>query len=116
MVAKREAVGAHYGLRDWLVQRVTAVLMALYTVYLAALVLALPRLDYWHWKALWQLPEVRYTTLLVVLALLLHAWVGMRNIFMDYVKDAGLRLVLYVAVILVLAFYGLWSVRILWAA
>jgi succinate dehydrogenase / fumarate reductase membrane anchor subunit len=113
-MVKREVVGAHYGLRDWLVQRISAVVMAVYTLLLVAALASLPRLDYWHWKALWGLPVVRYATALAVLSLLLHAWVGMRDIFMDYIKDAGLRLALYVLTILALACYGLWAAHILW--
>jgi succinate dehydrogenase / fumarate reductase membrane anchor subunit len=45
---------------------------------------------------------------------LLHAWVGVRNIFMDYIKDTGVRLILYVLVIVALVIYGAWAVQILW--
>jgi succinate dehydrogenase / fumarate reductase membrane anchor subunit len=76
----------------------------------------LPALDYEHWKALWERPLMRYATVLFVLSLLLHAWVGVRNIFMDYIQSTGLRLVLYVLVILALIAYGVWAVQILWGA
>jgi succinate dehydrogenase / fumarate reductase, membrane anchor subunit len=113
-MVRREVVGAHYGLRDWLAQRVTAVVMAVYTVFVLILLAGLPTLDYWHWKALWELPTLRYATLLFLLGLYLHAWVGMRNIFMDYVKSTSLRLTAYVIVIVALAYYAIWSVQILW--
>ncbi|MFN7086044.1 MAG: succinate dehydrogenase, hydrophobic membrane anchor protein, partial [Burkholderiales bacterium] len=58
---------------------------------------------------------VRYATALFLLCLFIHAWVGMRNIFMDYVKPIGLRLTLYVAVILALVWYAVWAVQILWS-
>jgi succinate dehydrogenase / fumarate reductase membrane anchor subunit len=57
---------------------------------------------------------MRYATLLFVVSLLYHAWVGVRNIFMDYIKPVGLRLTLHVLVILALAWYGAWAVQILW--
>ena len=110
----REVIGAHYGWRGWLMQRVTAVLMLVYTLFLLAVVVGLPARDYEHWKALWELPVMRYATVFFVLSMLLHAWVGVRNIFMDYIKDAGLRLILYVLVILALVGYGVWAVQILW--
>ena len=113
-MVKRQVVGAHYGLRDWLAQRVTAVIMAAYTVVILSAVAGLPRVDYWHWKALWQTPLVRYATILFMASLLLHAWIGVRNIFMDYIKDAALRLALYVLVIGALIWYAAWSVQILW--
>jgi succinate dehydrogenase / fumarate reductase membrane anchor subunit len=114
-MVNREVVGAHYGLRDWLAQRVTAVVMLVYTMLVLMALVMLPKFDYWSWKALWQLPLMRYATVLFVIALLFHAWIGVRNIFMDYIKDAGVRLTLYVVVILALAAYGAWAVQILWS-
>lgn len=113
-MVKREVVGAHYGLRDWLAQRVTAVVMLVYTLLVLMALIILPKFDYWHWRALWQLELMRYATVLFVIAMLFHAWVGVRNIFMDYIKDAGLRLTLYVVVIFALIAYGAWTVQILW--
>jgi succinate dehydrogenase / fumarate reductase membrane anchor subunit len=113
-MVNREVVGAHYGLRDWLAQRVTAVVMLVYTMLVLMALLMLPKFDYWSWKALWQLPLMRYATVLFIVALLFHAWIGVRNIFMDYIKDAGVRLTLYVVVILALIAYGAWAVQILW--
>ncbi len=113
-MVNREVVGAHYGLRDWLAQRATAVIMLVYTLLFLAALVMLPRFDYLHWKALWSLPLMRYATLLFMVALMLHAWIGVRNIFMDYIKDSGLRLILYVLVILALIAYGAWCGQILW--
>jgi succinate dehydrogenase / fumarate reductase membrane anchor subunit len=114
-MVKRDVVGAHYGLRDWLAQRVTAVVMTIYTLLVMAALVHLSQLDYWHWKALWTLPVMRFSTVLFLLCVFLHAWIGMRNIFMDYVKDPGLRLTLYVVVIGALVCYAVWSVQILWS-
>ena len=111
---KREVVGAHYGLRGWIAQRVTAVVMVVYSALILSVVSGLPRMDYWQWKVLWQTPLVRYASVLFMGSLLLHAWVGVRNIFMDYVKNAALRLTLYVLVIGALLGYAIWSVQILW--
>jgi succinate dehydrogenase / fumarate reductase membrane anchor subunit len=115
-VVKREVIGAHYGLRDWLAQRVTAVVMAVYTLLVLVALAGLPSLDYQHWRALWELPFMRFATVLAALSLLLHAWVGVRNIFMDYVKPVWLRLTLHAAAILWLAWCGAWVVQILWGA
>ena len=113
-MVKREVVGAHYGLRDWIAQRVTAVIMAVYTALILSVVAGLPQMDYWQWKVLWQTPLVRYATVLFIASLLLHAWIGVRNIFMDYIKDAALRLALYVLVIGALLWYAAWAIQILW--
>lgn len=113
-MVRREVVGAHYGLRDWLAQRITAVIMMVYTALIVSALIGVRHWDYWQWKALWQVPVVRYATLLFLVSLLLHAWIGMRNIFMDYVKAPGLRLTLYVFVIGALLWYAIWMVQILW--
>ena len=110
----RTVVGAHYGLRGWLAQRVTAVVMVLYTLLLVVVLAAARPADYAAWKALLASGLMRFATLLFVVSVLLHAWVGMRDILMDYVKPAGLRLALHVAVICLLVGYAGWAVQILW--
>lgn len=114
-MVKRVVVGAHYGLRDWLMQRVTAVVIMVFTLSLLVAVVVQPSLDYASWKSIWSNGFVRLTALLAFAALLLHAWIGVRNVFMDYIKPTGLRLALQVLVILALLFYGAWSVQILWS-
>lgn len=110
----REVVGAHYGVRDWLAQRVTAVVMALYTLlFLGALCNAQP-VDFGSWRQLFAPQWMKLATLLFLASLYLHAWVGVRNIVMDYVKCDGVRLAIYVVTIALLVVYGGWSVQILW--
>jgi succinate dehydrogenase / fumarate reductase membrane anchor subunit len=112
----RPIVGAHYGLGGWLTQRVSAVIMAVYTlIVLCVLVVQTPD-SYAAWKSLFAAGWMRAATLLFFAALLMHAWVGMRDILMDYIKPAGWRLVLEVVVILVLVTYAGWAVQILWRA
>ena len=105
---------AHYGWRDWLLQRVTAVIMLVYTLLFLAVLVGMETRDFDRWRALWSMGVMRYATILFVFSVLLHAWVGVRNIFMDYIKDTGLRLVLYVVVILALVGHGVWAWQILW--
>ena len=113
-MVNREVTGAHYGLRDWLAQRVTAVVMAIYTIVFVVMLLRMPQFDYPSWKVMWSAPWMRFATLLFLVSLFLHAWIGMRNIFMDYIKCTGLRVALYALVILSLVAYGAWAVQILW--
>jgi succinate dehydrogenase / fumarate reductase membrane anchor subunit len=110
----RIVVGAHYGWRDWLVQRVTAVVMAAYALLLLCLLLWHGGLDYAPWKATFGSGLFRLATFLFMISLLWHAWVGVRNIAMDYVKPVGLRLALEVAVIGALVAYAGWTIQILW--
>ena len=110
---KRLVVGAHYGLRDWLAQRVTAAIMAVYTLILAAVLLK-GSFTYGAWKDLFAQGWMRVATLLFVVSLAWHAWVGVRDILMDYVRPDGVRLTLQILVLLVLASYLGWTVQILW--
>ena len=110
---KRLVVGAHYGLRDWLVQRITAVIMALYTLIMLA-VFFNKSFNYDSWKALFAQGWMRVATLLFAASLAWHAWVGMRDILMDYVKPDGLRLALRLGTLLLLAAYVGWTIQILW--
>ena len=110
----RVVTGAHYGLRDWLLQRITAVVMFAYGIFLLGYVLLHPSLDYNTWTGLFSSQIVRAFSLLFLLAVYFHAWIGIRDVVMDYIKPAGLRLTIYVAVILALLLYVIWSVIILW--
>lgn len=112
----KNPVGAHYGLGDWLLQRLTAVVMAVYTVgFVIGLAWNAPA-TYVQWKEIFSGTVVRLTTMLFFAALLYHAWVGMRDILMDYVRATGLRLALQFAVAVVLLLYLIWAASILWGA
>lgn len=110
----KNPVGAHYGTNGFLIQRFTAVIMALYTVGLAACILWEPPGTYAAWKAIFSGTFARVATMLFFVALLYHAWIGMRDVFMDYVKPMGLRLTLQFAVVVVLLLYLVWAASILW--
>ena len=110
----RVITGAHYGLRDWLAQRITAVIMAVYSVIAVVLFILNKNITYQVWRDLFAQGWMRVATLLFIVSLAWHAWVGVRNILMDYVKPEGLRLSLQVCTLLVLASYVAWSVQILW--
>jgi len=113
-MVKRVVSGARYGVRDWLLQRVTAGVMALYTLFLGVFFLTQP-LSFEGWSTLFHSLPLRLASLLFLFSLFLHAWVGMRNIFMDYIHPTALRLALHVAVILALVAYAAWAVQILWS-
>jgi succinate dehydrogenase / fumarate reductase membrane anchor subunit len=113
-VVNRVITGAHYGLRDWLAQRITAVIMAVYSVIAVAVVLSGKPISYAVWRDLFAQGWMRVATLLFAISLAWHAWVGVRDILMDYIKPAGLRLSLQVATLLVIACYVGWTIQILW--
>ena len=112
--SKRLVVGAHYGLRDWLVQRITAVLMGLFTLVLLAQVLLPGAMGYDKWAAIFAQQWMKVLTFVAVVSLAWHAWVGMRDILMDYIKPVGLRLVLQVATAVWLVGCTGWAIQVLW--
>lgn len=113
-MVNRVVTGAHYGLRDWLAQRITAVVMVVYSLFIAEYLLTQPSLGYDTWSALFSGDLMRSFTLLFLLCVFYHAWIGVRDIVMDYVKPSGVRLAIHVVVILALVMYVIWSVQILW--
>ncbi len=98
----KSASGSHTGTGTWLVQRATAVLLALALPGLLLYFLVALPTDFAGWQALFAPLLPRVLILLCGAALALHAWVGMRDIFMDYVRPTGLRLALYLVVIVIL--------------
>ncbi|RVT88116.1 succinate dehydrogenase, hydrophobic membrane anchor protein [Inhella crocodyli] len=139
--SKRLVSGAHYGLRDWLAQRVTGALMALFTIALLVQVLLpnqcapgaagcswllsllpnwliewLPKdaMGYDRWAAIFSAQWMKVLTFTLILSLAYHAWVGVRDIWMDYVKPVSVRLVLHVFTLVWLVACTGWAVQVLW--
>lgn len=105
-----------HGLRAWLLQRFTALYLLLFLLYLAVHFGRAPVTDFGAWRAWLADPLVNLATGLFVLSLLIHAWVGIRDVIMDYVAHTGLRVSLFAAVALMLAGCGLWVLRVLFVA
>jgi succinate dehydrogenase / fumarate reductase membrane anchor subunit len=113
--SKRVVVGAHYGLRDWLAQRVTAVLMALFTLLLLVQVLfTAGPIGYDKWAGIFASQWMKVLTFSVIIAMLYHVWVGIRDIWMDYIKPVSLRLSLQVFSIVWLVGCAGWAIQVLW--
>jgi len=112
--SRRIVVGAHYGLRDWMAQRATSMLMAIFTVVVVAQVLFGGPLDYYRWAAIFSAQWMKVLTFVVIVSLMVHVWVGMRDIWMDYVKPVVARLALDVATIVWLVGCAGWAIQVLW--
>jgi succinate dehydrogenase / fumarate reductase, membrane anchor subunit len=113
-VVKRLVVGAHYGLRDWLAQRITALVMAVYIAGFVFVWFSKQPTTYDAWRGLFAQGWMRVATLLFIASLAWHAWVGVRDILMDYIAATWLRLSLQVLTLLLLAIYLGWGIQILW--
>ena len=113
--SKRIVVGAHYGFRDWLSQRVTAGLMALFTLLvLAQVIFSRGPIGYDKWAGIFSSQWMKVLTFCVIVALLWHVWVGMRDVWMDYVKPVWARLSLQIFTIVWLISCVAWAIQVLW--
>jgi succinate dehydrogenase / fumarate reductase membrane anchor subunit len=101
------------GLRAWLLQRASAVFLSLFGLWVLGYFLTAPPSDFAEWRAVMSAPLVSGGVLLGLLALLLHAWIGLRDVLLDYVRSLPLRLALVSLVVAGLAACGLWGVRLL---
>ncbi len=113
-MVNRIVVGAHYGFRSWLGQRVTAAYMAIFAIVFGVSLLITRPGTFEAWRAFMGQGWVRFATFLFFASLFYHAWIGVRDIFMDYIKPTGVRLVLHAVVILLLVGYAGWAAQILW--
>lgn len=102
------------GLRDWLVQRVSAIILAAYFIFLMAFIVVHPQLQFVTWQSLFANPLVRVFSLLALLSLITHSWVGIWTVLTDYINCAWIRLLLEIIMILALICYLVWGIAILW--
>ena len=113
--SKRNVAGAHYGLRDWLSQRVTAGLMALFTLLvLAQVIFSRGPIGYDKWAGIFASQWMKVLTFSIIVALLCHVWVGIRDVLMDYVKAVWARLSLQIFTIVWLISCVAWAIQVLW--
>lgn len=105
---------AYPGLSIWLLQRTTAVVMALYLLLLISLLMIQLAIDHESWRSIFAPVWMKISTLLFFLSLFTHAWLGVKNVFNDYVKSRRIRLSLLTITFVSLLFYSFWVVRILW--
>ena len=117
---KRLVVGAHYGTLDFLAQRVTAIIMAVYTLVLFFGIVFSSAMNFENWRRLFTfhwgwVPVGQMLATLAFFSLVWHAWIGVRDIWMDYVRAAGLRLFLQVLTVLWLVGAGVFFAKIMWS-
>ncbi len=109
------------GLYDWMLQRLSAIILGVYTVFLAGYILFNPHMDYTQWRGLFDHLSMKIFTLLALLSLVVHAWIGIWTITTDYLNDRafGFRSVLIRFPVQLVCFialfcYVVWGVHILW--
>ena len=109
------------GLFDWVIQRLTAVILAAYTLYLLATLISNPDLTYQQWQALFSTFGMRFFSLVTLLSIMAHGWIGMWAISTDYLtsrmmgpKATGIRIVFQLGCVLLTLLYLVWGIEILW--
>lgn len=113
-MVNRKIVGAHYGLKDWLAQRITGVVMAAYTLIVAVALMQGAAASFENWRAFMSSGLMRFATFIFIVSLAWHAWVGVRDVWMDYIQPTGIRLALHVLTLLALVGYVGWATQIIW--
>jgi succinate dehydrogenase / fumarate reductase membrane anchor subunit len=105
----------HQGLRDWVLQRISAIVMAVLSIALIVHVAINQGLSYPEWRGLFIPVWVKIASILFLLSLMFHAWIGVWTIFTDYVKPYVIRCILHVFVLFTLAACFIWGLMILWS-
>lgn len=103
------------GLQDWLIQRTSAVILAIYTVFLIIYFVMHSGLHYEQWHALFEFNLMKYATLLALLSLVSHAWIGIWTVITDYIKPLVLRLFIQIFFLIALLICLFWGIRIIWS-
>lgn len=101
------------GLVLWMMQRISAIYLAVFIVYLLIHLYLHPAVDHQAWREWVARPLVSVAFAGFVLAVLVHCWVGMRNVVLDYIRPLGLRLIMLALIALILIGCGFWAVRVL---
>ncbi len=115
MVNNASALGRN-GVHDWLLLRGAAILIALYIVYILGFIIFGDSLTYDVWRHFFAMPFTKVFTLLTLLSILVHGWIGMWQVLTDYVKNLALRLVVQLIVVIALASYAIYGTIVVWGA
>jgi succinate dehydrogenase / fumarate reductase membrane anchor subunit len=109
------------GLYDWLIQRVSAVVMAAYVIFLAGFILTTPEVSFDAWKALYSTLWMRVFSLITLISIAAHAWIGLWAVLTDYLtnrmmgaKATVLRVLAQMVLGVVTVTYVVWGLEILW--
>jgi len=109
------------GLSDWLIARVSAYVMTAYLIFIVGYLMLTPELDYTKWAALNSSLPMRMFSLVTILSIAAHAWIGMWCVLTDYItvrligpKATALRIIFQLGMIAITLLYVIWAIDILW--
>ena len=111
------------GLFDWLMQRFSAVILGAYALCIIGSFVVNPDMNHQEWKAVFESNVMRIFSLIALLALCVHAWVGMWTISTDYLTSLQLgeratffRLLFQAGCALIICIYLIWGIQIFWGS
>lgn len=102
------------GLRDWLIQRISALVIGIYALVLGIFWLNHPDMDYETWRAFFACPWVKILNSIAWVSIILHAWIGLWTVTTDYLKSLWLRLTVQVLIMLSLSGLFFWGILVFW--
>lgn len=116
-MVKRNLTGAHYGLNTWLQQRITAVIMlilAIVFIIFVGFIASNVNSSITSWQNVFHCTFVKFFAQIFFVSVVLHAWIGIRDIWMDYVQCAYAKLMLHVLTLLWLLGSLVYSIKVIW--
>jgi succinate dehydrogenase / fumarate reductase, membrane anchor subunit len=102
------------GFWDWIIQRVTAILIGAYAIFLMGYFIMYQPIYFAQWHGLYNHILMKCITFIVILSVLWHAWIGLWTVLTDYVKNKALRLLLEIIIFILLAGYFAFAIETLW--
>ncbi|MDH2435872.1 succinate dehydrogenase [Pokkaliibacter plantistimulans] len=102
------------GLYDWMMQRITAVVLAAYTLLIVGYLITTPDLTYAQWSGFFGHTWVRVFSLLTLLSIGAHSWIGLWQVSTDYIKQTGLRFVFQAVCGTLMFVYVVWGIQVIW--
>lgn len=114
MVVNASTLGCT-GTQDWLLLRASAIIIALYTFYIVGFIV-ITDLNYTVWRTFFAFPITKIFTILTLISILVHAWIGLWQVLTDYVKSIALRLSLQLSFIVILMSYLIYGTIVVWGA
>lgn len=107
-------VASTKGYRDFIIQRVSAIYMTIYIIVAFTMVFICNNFTFEYLQQAFKIMSVRIATLLFIISLLMHSWIGMWTIATDYINNSLLRNSYFVLIIAMSLFYLFWATEIIW--
>jgi succinate dehydrogenase / fumarate reductase membrane anchor subunit len=102
------------GLRDWLIQRVTALVLGIYFILMLGFFISHSLVTYHDWQTFYRHPVLQVVNVVMIVCLLKHAWIGLWTVTTDYLKCSMLRISIQMLIFFALVSCLIWFLMIIW--